>query len=305
MDATAKSEQALRDRLKSAVEAADEYERALLTTQSDELKDAVLRALIEIGFIVVDADLDAKKDDHLEDLRISDPNESGWIALGEVKGYTKGAKTEALTQFLRFNARFVQENGRLPDACWYIVNQFLGRDPSSRQLALNGKDDDVKAFAAANGLVLDTRELFKLLSFVRKGSISPSDARANSPRVSRKVLGARIVHTPCRGHLMAGRRAPEKSKKSRTARESLWERSRARRSATASTDRDDLTVAASFAAAMPRGRGSFEVTRVDRRAGEGAWAIEPRRARFCRLASAMDSLAKCEASSGRSRSRNV
>ncbi|MCP2247702.1 hypothetical protein LX86_006467 [Lentzea aerocolonigenes] len=173
----AAAEQSLRSRLRDAKACADEYERALLTSQSDELKFAVIRSLRELEFVVVDADQTAKDGDHLEDLHISVPDTPGWIALGEVKGYTKGAKTEALTQFLRFNARYMQENGRLPDSCWYIVNQFLGRDPSSRPLTLNGKDEDVNAFAGAGGLVLDTKELFTLLMQARDGSISLSKAR--------------------------------------------------------------------------------------------------------------------------------
>lgn len=170
-------ERKLRQLLRQAKEAADAYERALLTTQSDELKAAVIKALTEIGFKVADADAEAKPDDHLEDLHIEDPDAPGWIALGEVKGYTKGAKTEALTQFIRFQGRYVQRTGKLPNALWYIVNQFLARDPSTRQPVLNGKDEDVAAFAEAGGLVIDTVILFKLLAQVRKGVITDREAR--------------------------------------------------------------------------------------------------------------------------------
>ncbi|MET9910374.1 hypothetical protein ABZZ74_26820 [Streptomyces sp. NPDC006476] len=172
-----KREDDLKDRLSTARQHADSYERALLTTQSDELKGAVILALQELGFTVIDADQNAEPDDHLEDLHVIDPDAPNWIALGEVKGYTRGAKTEGLTQFLRFNLRYTARTGRNPDACWYIVNQFIKRDPKTRQRALHGKDEDVNAFGAANGLVIDTVQLFHLLQKVQKGSIPPKEAR--------------------------------------------------------------------------------------------------------------------------------
>lgn len=171
-------EKALREKLRSAKDAADLYERALLTTQSNELAVAVAAALRELGFTVVNADNEAAPDDHLEDLRVHDPDVPGWTALVEVKGYTKGAKTEALTQFIRFNVRYMQREGRAPDACWYIVNQFLARDPATRQRVLHGKDEDVSAFASSHGLVIDTVTLFGLLARVRDGHATAEDMRA-------------------------------------------------------------------------------------------------------------------------------
>lgn len=164
-------------KLADARDRADGYERALLTSQSDELKFAVLKAFEELGFEVEDADLSADSGDHLEDLHIGDPDVSDWVCLGEVKGYTKGAKTEGLTQFIRFNMRYMQRTGKAPNACWYIVNQFAKRDPSRRQPALHGKDEDLRAFGAANGLVVDTVDLFKLLRAVREGNLTPTEAR--------------------------------------------------------------------------------------------------------------------------------
>ncbi|WP_146075314.1 hypothetical protein [Streptomyces sp. Ru71] len=177
LDRLQKVEAELRSRLGVARESADRYERALLTAQSDELKQVVIRVLRELGFTVIDADDSASPDDHLEDLHIKDPEHPTWIALGEVKGYTRGAKTEGMTQFLRFNMRYTARTGRNPDACWYIVNQFAKRDPSTRQRALHGKDEDVNAFGAANGLLLDTVQLFRLLRMVRDGSLTEKAAR--------------------------------------------------------------------------------------------------------------------------------
>jgi hypothetical protein len=167
----------MQSQLAAAQEAADMDERMLITGTGDELTAAVLAALTEFGFLVVDADAEADEGDHLEDLRVTDPDAPGWIALVEVKGYSKGAKTEALTQFLRFQKRHQQRTGRVADAEWYVVNQFRGRDPATRQLVLNGKDADVEAFGSGGGLVLDTVELFRLRSDVRGGKRTAAEAR--------------------------------------------------------------------------------------------------------------------------------
>jgi len=168
---------ALRAELRKAREDADGYERSLLTAQSDALKVTVMRALRDIGFAVKDADADAKPDEHLEDLHVQDYDLPEWIALAEVKGYTKGARTEGLTQFLRFHARYRQRTGAEPTASWYVVNQFLARDPSVRPQALKGQDEDVAAFAAVGGLVIDTVTLFRMLCAVKEDVITTQAAR--------------------------------------------------------------------------------------------------------------------------------
>lgn len=178
LDTLDAQERDLLQELRDAQGRASQYQRALITSQSDSLKDAAMRAFSEIGFQVTDADLDAVPDDHLEDLRIEDPDAPEWIALAEVKGYTKGAKTEALTQLMRFNVRYLQRTGKTANASWYVVNQFLNRDPSTRQPVLNGKDDDVAAFAAGGGLVIDSVTLFNLLRLVQDGKMGADKARA-------------------------------------------------------------------------------------------------------------------------------
>jgi hypothetical protein len=157
--------------------AADNYERSLLTTQSEPLVNAVIRALTELGFTVKNADAEAGRRDHLEDLHVEDTDAPGWLAIAEVKGYTKGAKTEALIQLMRFQMRFLQRTGSAPLASWYIGNQFLGQDPASRQPFLHGKDDDIAAFGAAGGLIIDTVALFGLLMSVRNGDRTAEQAR--------------------------------------------------------------------------------------------------------------------------------
>ena len=174
----AKREAEIAAELEVVSAAADQYERGLLTLQNDELVAAVRWALTEIGFDVEDSDTLARPGDYLQDMVVRDSELPEWVVLGEVKGYTKGAKTEVVAQFTRFAMRYVSEHGREPNALWYLVNQFLGRDPNERQPALHGKDDDVKAFAELGGLVIDTVQLFRLLMAVRRRTITSWAARS-------------------------------------------------------------------------------------------------------------------------------
>ncbi|MFG1999735.1 hypothetical protein ACGFNU_11370 [Spirillospora sp. NPDC048911] len=173
----ATTEDRLRQQLQEKREQVDSYERALLTTQSNNLEEAVGKVLRELGFDVENADESASPGDNLEDLHIRDTDHPDWIAIAEVKGYSKGAKTEAITQFIRFGMRYQERTKRTPNAFWYIVNQFMARDPSTRPLALNGKDEDVAAFASAGGLVIDTITLFDLVIRVREDRITAAGAR--------------------------------------------------------------------------------------------------------------------------------
>jgi hypothetical protein len=181
-------EQELEAELERARRAGDVYERALLTAQDDELVQAVLRALTELGFTVVDADKAAEETERLEDLRVSDPAEPHWLALVEVKGYGKGAQTSALTQFLRFDRRYQKRTGRAPDALWYVANQFKDRDPASRQLILQSNEQDVATFAEVGGVVIDTVELFRLIDAVRRAALTRADARVALRRAAGRFV---------------------------------------------------------------------------------------------------------------------
>ena len=167
----------LRAELDAAKDEGDAYERRLLTAQDDALAAAVHRAFAELGFEVTDSDAAANPRDKLEDLQLRDLDAPDWVALVEVKGYTKGAKTEAIAQFMRHQKRFQHANGGMADSEWYVVNQFLGRDPGTRQKALAGSLDDVEAFGAGGGLIIDTVGLFRLLMNVRAGKTTKEAAR--------------------------------------------------------------------------------------------------------------------------------
>jgi hypothetical protein len=165
----------------------DDQERILLTGQSYELVDAVHSMLDGLGFDVEDVDTKRAAEDRerggrprpkLEDLRVTDPDTS-WQALAEVKGYTGGGKTTDFQKIGRFVGLYqAQNNGSLPDATWYVVNQFLSRPPDTRPLLMENQAEDVDAFAESfNGVLVDTRDLFALDRRVAAGEITRKAAR--------------------------------------------------------------------------------------------------------------------------------
>ena len=114
----------------------------------------------------------------LEDLRVTDPDTS-WEALAEVKGYSGGGKTGDFQQIGRFVGIYQsQNNGSLPDATWYVVNQFLSRPPDTRPLLMENQAEDVDVFAESfNGVLVDTRDLFVLCQRVARDELTKEEAR--------------------------------------------------------------------------------------------------------------------------------
>jgi hypothetical protein len=161
--------------LTDAQGAATEGARRLLTRQGDHLVAAVAQTLIDIGFGVQHMDpLTAEKGAKLEDLRVS---VDGWEALAEVRGYRGGAQLNDMLRVGRFVARFAAENGRLPRATWYVVNQFIDRDPDTRDRPLASNPEEVATFAESSGLIIDTRDLFRLWSAAIGGELTHEEAR--------------------------------------------------------------------------------------------------------------------------------
>jgi hypothetical protein len=165
----------------------DDEERVLLTGQGDELADAVHSMLGRLGFDVEDVDKTRAAEDlerggtprpKLEDLRVTDPDTS-WEALAEVKGYSGGGKTSDFQKIGRFVGIYqAQHSASLPDATWYVVNQFLNRPPDARPPLMQGQVEDVEVFvASANGVLVDTRDLFTLDRRVAAGEITREAAR--------------------------------------------------------------------------------------------------------------------------------
>lgn len=168
--------------MKSALEdaraAASNSERRLLTRQGETLKEAVAAALGELGFLVSDSDLErsAAGSPLLEDLQV---RVNDWVAIVEVKGYSKSAgKTADFQKIGRAALQFERVNGSPPDARWYVINQNFQSPPDQRSEAFKGCDMDVEEFARDGGLVLDTRDLFLLVRDVAVGEIGAEEARS-------------------------------------------------------------------------------------------------------------------------------
>jgi hypothetical protein len=162
--------------LRQIRESVDASERLLLTGTDTPLVDVVHKILESFGFEVTDVDQGrAEGEPKKEDLRVSD---DGWLALCEVKGYSKGGKLSDLGQLNRFSALYAVETGQLPAAMWFVVNQFRGTDPSSRPQLLKGADEDAETFGQHGGLIIDTRDLFRLRKAVVSESISAEAVRA-------------------------------------------------------------------------------------------------------------------------------
>ncbi|MGC8635348.1 MAG: hypothetical protein ACP5VP_11975 [Candidatus Limnocylindrales bacterium] len=82
-----------------------------------------------------------------------------------------------LARFIRYTELFVREEKRPPDAKWYVVNQFKNDDPAQRPRPLRGAEGDVETFGEADGVIVDTRDLFFLWRAVAAGDLSTAAAR--------------------------------------------------------------------------------------------------------------------------------
>ncbi|MBW3669793.1 MAG: hypothetical protein KY443_11345 [Actinobacteria bacterium] len=157
---------------------ADRGPRRLLTAQGDDLVQAAVGALTDLGFEVLDMDTVWSEGDKLEDLRVRLPG-GDWTAVVEVRGYAKGAQQRDLLRIGRFVLRYLRELETMPDAAWYLVNQVRSQDPASRPKALASNDPEIAEFSEGEspGLVIDTVELFKLWQAVVHKRVSQEEAR--------------------------------------------------------------------------------------------------------------------------------
>jgi hypothetical protein len=181
------AEHAAREKLEAAREKADQGPRRLLTERGDGLVDAVSTALTHLGFSVENMDLVFPENDRLEDLRVTATEFSGWVAIVEVKAYAGGAKVNDLMRLQRYSKRFIRDKGKLPDAMWYVVNQFVGRDPSERPQILASNKEELATFASDSGLAMDTTTLFDLWVAVQKGVRQTEEVRETLARARGRV----------------------------------------------------------------------------------------------------------------------
>jgi hypothetical protein len=186
-------EQELQAQLEESTRLADEGTRRILTSDGDELVEAVTTVLEDLGFTVRDMDdhHDERTGAKLEDLRVEDPSDADWLTLVEVKGYAKGAKVNDVPQSTgRPAVAYTKETGQEPPAVWHIVNAWRGTNPSTRVQAIPN-DDDLRPLTEAAGALIDTRDLFEAWRDVSAGI-----ADAESVRASLRAAKTRWHWTP-------------------------------------------------------------------------------------------------------------
>jgi hypothetical protein len=171
--------------LETTRESVDASERQLLTAGDTPLVDIVHQTLEMFGFEVTNVDDglaegQAKK----EDLRVAD---GGWLAICEVKGYSKGGKLVDLQKLNGFATLYAVETGSAPSAMWFVVNQFRGTDPSSRPQLLQGADEYLQVFAHQGGLAIDTRDLFRIRKALASNARREDECQASRPQAARRI----------------------------------------------------------------------------------------------------------------------
>jgi hypothetical protein len=105
-----------------------------------------------------------------EDLRVADEDAPDWSNITEVRGHTAGGETKDLQRLARFASTFSCAPGQSRPAAgtWSTISW-------SRTLA--DADEDIDTFAEDGGLVIDTRQLFDLISRVEDGLLDAAEAR--------------------------------------------------------------------------------------------------------------------------------
>jgi hypothetical protein len=172
-------ERQLESELAEAKREAETGERLLLTAHGDELVRVVDVCLSSLGFQATNMDDLDTGTVRREDLRVTSPDVSDWVALIEIKGYARGgARVNDLLKLGRYRTEYLKETGSEPNAVWYVVNQFEGEDPSIRPPMLSSDESALGTFAEDNGLAIDTADLFRLWMAVKDGRLTAGEARS-------------------------------------------------------------------------------------------------------------------------------
>ncbi len=170
----------LASELLDARERARKGSRRLLTAQADELVAATRDAFVALGFVVEEMDqATGDNEQRREDLRIRTPDDPNWEAIVEVKGLERGsARLEHVARISRHATRYAAAKGREPSQILFVLNAQFGVPPDLRARPWASAPHDAEAFAEANGLLVPTTDLFRILRDVNSGALSASASRA-------------------------------------------------------------------------------------------------------------------------------
>ncbi len=163
---------AIDNAIEGVLEASDRGLGRLITDDGPGLQEAVADAFTRLGFEVEDVDASlASGKGKREDLRVRRADE---VAIVEVKGYTKGAKTTEFTYAAGYAGIYEVTEGQPPDRQWNVVNHFRSDVPNDRPDLFAGQEDTINAYPV---LAIDTRHLFQLVRDVELGAVSPEEAQ--------------------------------------------------------------------------------------------------------------------------------
>ena len=165
--------EALRARLVAAGETADADIRRTIWADGDELVAAVEKILTCFGFVVRNMDSELEEGEpKREDLRLTLESKSGWEAIVEIKGYSKGTRTNDADRIRQYRERYSIEKSRTPDLTLWIANPHREMDPTSRP----GPDGNVRKTAQIIGAVhVLTTDLYLQWALIEHGRTAAED----------------------------------------------------------------------------------------------------------------------------------
>ncbi len=160
--------------LATASEKADAGIRRCIWADGDDLVTSVGDILEELGFVVRHMDAEQKQGKpKREDLRLTLVDRPEWEAIAEVKGYTKGTRTNDARQIREYRERYIGEEGSAPDLTLWIANTHRIIDPSSRPALSNNVGEAASNIGAVHVLATD---LYRLWTLVAAGSLKKAQA---------------------------------------------------------------------------------------------------------------------------------
>lgn len=165
--------QRLEDELEEEGRKADQAVKQSIWGDGETLVAATSEILRDLGFKV--EDMDAEIGPHeakREDLRLTLPDESRWEAIVEIKGYSKGVKTNDAEKVRRHRDRYSDEKGGTPDITLWLVNEYRLMDPSTRPATNRKVGTDSRLIGAVCVL---TTDLYRLWVLVQTGDLKASD----------------------------------------------------------------------------------------------------------------------------------
>lgn len=159
----------LRIELRTAGEAADAGIRRAIWADGGELVAAVEEILSRLGFAAQNMDSETEAGQpKREDLRLTLDSKPGWEAMVEIKGYTKGTRTNDADRIRQHRERYAIEKGRTPDLVLWITNPHREKDPASRPAIDGNVRDTARIIGAVHVLVADLYLQWALVAHGRK-----------------------------------------------------------------------------------------------------------------------------------------